>query len=353
MKMGSAARITKTLLFGLSLFLLGGCGYKNAPVPPETVVPQPINDLLYKTDDTSVQLSWSYPVKTIRGAALDDISAFELYRAEIPLEEYCSTCPIPFNTAIELNGGPTYDGKERRKAHYQSSQLQPGYKYFFKVRSRTSWWASSADSNTVTFVWFPPAAAPQGVIATPGDSQVILKWQPVMTLKDGSPIKTSVKYQVLRSLDGNVFGPVGEPVAATEYVDHQVNNGTKYFYTIQSKMVLENELVSGATSKQVTVVPVDLTPPAAPTGVTVVRTDVGTKIFWDKNPASDIGGYKVYRRPAGRNSFKLLGQVEPVYTLFVDKKAEGSVLYYYAVTAIDQANPPNESKKSKEVTAKY
>ncbi len=353
MKQGRAARKTSVFLLGLSLLLVGGCGYKNTPVPPETVVPQPINDLLYRTDDNSVQLSWSYPVKTIRGTALEDISAFELYRAEIPLKDYCSTCPIPFNTAIEINGGPTYDGQVRRKAHYESSQLRPGDKYFFKVRSRTSWWASSADSNTVTFVWFPPAAAPEGVTATPGDSQVSLRWQPVTTLKNGTPIENSVKYQVLRSLDGKVFGLLGEPVAVTQYIDHQVSNGTKYFYTIQSKMVLDNELVSGTTSKQVSAVPADLTPPAVPTGVTVVRTEVGTKIFWDKNPASDIGGYRIYRRPASSDSFELLGQVEPVYTLFIDKKAEAGVNYYYAVTAIDQAKPPNESKKSKEATARY
>ncbi len=51
--------------------------------------------------------------------------------------------------------------------------------------------------------------------------------------------------------------------------------------------------------------PMDLTPPLPPTGVTVVRTDVGIKIFWDKSDADDIGGYRVYRRAANKDSYEL------------------------------------------------
>jgi hypothetical protein len=353
MKNGYAGRLTWIVFLGLFFLLAGGCGYKNNPVPPQSVVPEPISDLLYKTDEKGVQLSWSYPVKTIRGSVLDDISAFDLYLAEIPLEDYCSTCPIPFGAPLAIAGGPPYDGEVRRKAGYETSLLRPGYKYFFKVRSRTSWWADSADSNIVTFVWFQPAAAPEGVMATPGDSLVSLKWQPVTLFKDGSAIDMAMKYQVLRSVDGKTFEKLGEPVAATEYVDRQVSNGLKYFYTIQSMMVLKDELVSGGVSKQVTAIPIDLTPPVAPTGVTVVRTGVGTKVFWEKSDATDIGGYRIYRRAMDRDSFELLGKVEPEYTLFVDSKAEENVRYYYAVTAIDRAIPPNESKKSREATTRY
>jgi fibronectin type 3 domain-containing protein len=292
-------------------------------------------------------------VKTIRGSVLDNISSFELYRAEIPIEDFCGTCPIPFGEPMELAGGSPFDGKMRRKASYASSLLRAGYKYFFKVRSRTSWWADSADSNIITFVWFQPTAAPEGVTVTPGDRQVTLKWQPVTSFTDGSAVEMAMQYQVLRSLDGNNFERLGEPVATTDYVDRQVINGQKYFYTIQSMMVLKDDLVSGGISKDVGVTPLDLTPPLAPAGVTVVRTGVGIKIFWDKSAAADIGGYRVYRRAAAKDSYELLGEVASEYTLFVDSKADDSVRYYYAITAFDQATPPNESNKSKEGTVRY
>lgn len=85
----------------------------------------------------------------------------------------------------------------------------------------------------------------------------------------------------------------------------------------------------------------------------MVQTGVGTKVFWDKSDATDIGGYKIYRRAMDRDSFELLGKVAPEYTLFVDSKAEENVRFYYVVTAIDLAIPPNESKKSREATTRY
>jgi len=346
------ARITGVFLLGALLCLMSGCGYKNAPVPPQVVVPAAISDLTYKTDADGVQLSWSYPTQTIGGKALEDISSFELYRAEVLLEDFCATCPIPFGEPMTLDGGATFDGKERRKAHFATSFLRPGCKYFFKVRSRTSWWADSADSNIVTFVWFQPAASPEGVTAIPGDQMVTIKWQPVTTLADGSPAGHPIKYQVLRSVGGKDFVKLGGPVAVTEYVDRQVTNGLRYFYTIQSMMVLGDELVSGGI-RYVGATPIDLTPPLPPTGVNVVRTGVGIKVFWDKSRADDIDGYRVYRRAADKKVYELLGEVESEYAIYVDAKAQDNVRYYYAISAFDLATPPNESKKSREATTRY
>lgn len=341
------------LILGLLLLVMSGCGYKNAPIPPESIVPLAINDLNYQTDEKGVRLSWSYPVTMLNGKKLDDISSFKLYRAEIPLDEYCRNCPVPFGKPITLAGGAPVDGKVRRKADFQDLLLRPGYKYFYKVRSSTSWWADSADSNIVSFAWFTPASAPEGVLATPRDRQVTLSWQPVDSLIDGTKSAASIKYQLQRSIDGKIFEAVGEPTAATEYVDREVTNGVQYFYTIRSMMVLKDELVNGGVSSPVKVTPMDLTPPKTVTGVTVVQTAVGTKIFWERNKEDDLGGYTIYRRTAGEKNFTLLGTVDAAYTLFVDNEADKRIRYFYAVTARDTASPPNESNKSKEAAARY
>ncbi len=353
MKKNYVVRVTTTILVTLSLLLSAGCGYKNSPVPPEAVVPQSIGDLTHSVDEKGVKLTWSYPMETIKGELIDDISSFELYRAEIPLEDYCGGCPIPFGEAQELSGGVVYDGKLRRKASYESSLLRSGHKYFFKVRSRTGWLASSADSNIITFVWFKPVAAPEGLTAIVGDRQVTLKWQPATKLLDGSPLDKDVKYQVFRSVGGKEFEKMGELQAGTEYVDKQVRNGQKYFYTVQSMMMYLEELVNGAVSKDVAAMPVDLTPPLPPAGVTAVRANSGIKVFWDNSGEADIGGYHIYRRAADKDEYTLLGKVEPEYTLFVDANAGEDVRYYYAITAIDQSTPPNESDKSREATVRY
>jgi len=352
-RMPRKAAVRFLSVLAASLLLLCGCGHKNPPIPPDNVVPRPIADLRYQSDHEGVQLSWSYPLKTIKGSTLNDISSFELYRAEVAVDDYCSSCPIPFELPIELDGGPPVDGKNRRTATFSTTLLRPGYKYFFKVRSRTSWWADSADSNVINFVWYPPAAAPEGLTAKAGDRQVALSWQPVSLLANGSAIETGVKYQVLRRVGGKDFEQLGAPVPATEYVDTRLRNGSKYIYAVRSMMELKGELVGGDTSREVEATPIDLRPPEVPTGVTVVRTDVGVKVFWDRNNSTEIGGYRVYRRALNRPDFQMIGEVNPEYTLFVDTKAASGVRYAYAVTAIDRAEPPNESDKSKEATARY
>lgn len=349
----SVVRAAGTLLLGASFLFAGGCGYKDLPVAPSSVVPEPISDLLYNVNDKGLQLTWSYPVKTIQGTPISEVSSFDLYRAEVPLADFCGGCPIPFGKAIEVDGGVSYDGTLRRKMTYETNALQSGYKYFYKVKSRTSWLAASDDSNVITFVWFQPVKAPASLAATAGDRKVVLKWQPATELTDGSKLERPVKYQVMRSAGGKDFGKVGEPIDATSFTDTQVLNGQKYFYTVQSLMVLDGELVDGAVTKEIAVSPRDMTPPVAPTGVTAVATAVGTKIFWDNADDGDVAGYRVYRRAANKDVYEFLAKVSPEYTLYVDKNVTGDVRYYYAVTAFDRSTPANESRKSREATVRY
>ncbi|MCI5145287.1 MAG: hypothetical protein D3923_07085, partial [Candidatus Electrothrix sp. AR3] len=105
----------------LSLILLtglAGCGYKTLPMAPQAVVPLPITDLRYELSEKGVALYWSYPRDTVTGDDLDEIDSFTLYRAEVPEEDYCDTCPIPFGPPINLPGGslPDKGGKTGRYA---------------------------------------------------------------------------------------------------------------------------------------------------------------------------------------------------------------------------------------------
>ncbi len=331
------------------LVILAGCGFKTLPVAPQAVVPVAITDLRYELSEKGVTLYWSYPIETITGDDIPMIDSFILYRAVVPTESYCETCPIPFGKPIVLPGG-VLPGQGRKTATYDATLLRPGNLYFFKVRSKTGWLAESADSNLVSFIWQIPAAAPTGLTAEVKDSVVKLRWQPVTTHIDGTQVTEPVRYQVSRSVGGSSFTNIGEPVADTDTVDSQVANGRKYFYRVQAITVYDKGTVGGGFSESVAATPLDQTPPAPPTGVKAVRTGAGIKIFWDQVQETDLKGYRVYRRVSGEDNPVPAGEVEAPYTLFEDRRSHADgVRLFYSVSSIDQSEPPNESVKSPEV----
>ncbi len=352
MKGMKGARLAGLVILVTTMLLAGGCGYKNPPVPPESVVPKPISDLRYTVDSKGVELTWSYPVETIRGTTVKQVDSFELYRAVVPMEDYCGNCPIPFGEPFGLPGGESYE-ENRRKSVYQESLLRSGHKYFYKVRSRTSWWASSGDSNIVSFIYHTPAKAPEGLNVTAEGTTLALSWKPVTTFLDGSKIDLPVRYRVLRSRGGEAFKALGRVLKGTEYVDSDVAKGHKYFYKVQSMLLIEGDLAKGGMSKVVDIVPQDVTPPSAVTGVTAVRTGTGIKVIWDRSRDADVAGYRVYRRIENQKAAILLGEAEAAYTIFVDDNVPENIRVYYSVTAVDQAEPANESLRSEEATVRH
>ena len=350
--MFTKTHVAGAILLTGAVFLAGGCGYKTAPVPPDSIVPQAVEDLRYAMSEKGVTLTWTFPKETIKGTDLTDIATFDLYRAVVPLQDYCPTCPIPFSEAIQVEGG-VVDPEKDRQATYKTVLLRPGHKYFFKVNARTSWWAASSDSNIISFVWHIPAKGPQGMTAKAADSSAMISWQPVTKLMDGQDVAYPILYQVQRSKDNTSFNTVGEAKAVTEFNDSALDNGVTYYYKVQSILMVDGYPVNGGFSDVISVTAIDQTPPAPPSGVTVVQTGTGIKIFWDKSREADVKGYRVYRRSAAEKIPKQIGDVSGIYTIFEDSNVSADGSYYYSVTAYDQAEVPNESDKSQEAGIRH
>lgn len=352
MKIKSGVGVAGFFLVGS--LTLGGCGYKSAPVPPDSVVPAAVNDLRYAIDESGLTLNWTFPTKNVSGDDVNDIQSFELYRAVVPMADYCGTCPIPFSEPIIIDGGLTSDPEKGvREATYKSSMLRSDHKYFFKVRSRTSWWADSADSNIVSFVWHVPAAAPAELMAEAHDSLISLAWMPVTTMVDGNELgDLTVKYQVMRSENGKDFAPVGGLIDETAYKDTLVLNGKSYSYKVQSIMVVDDSNVEGRISDIVTASPVDMTPPIVVSGVNAIAVGNTIRILWDSSSDNDVAAYRIYRRLAAESTPKKIGEVAAIYSSFIDNNVPAGQRVYYSVTAVDGSTNANESIRSREATVR-
>jgi hypothetical protein len=342
----------KTMMQAVSLFccwtaalLAGGCGYKTMPVAPQASTPRPVTDLTCQLTGTGAVLRWTYPKETVTGEDLQQIDSFQLYRAELPESDYCETCPIPFGKPISLPGGILPD-KGRRQGSWETDSLRPGRMYFFMLRSKSGWLADSGDSNIVSFTWAAPPAAPGGLTAEAGDGQISLRWQPVTTRFDGSPLRSPVKYQLARSADGGSFANIGGQLVTPYYTDKEVRNGRKYAYRVQALA----GAAGGGYSLTVEAGAVDRTPPEPPRNVKAVRTASSVKVYWDRSEEKDVAGHHVYRR-LGEGGPELLGKVMEPYNLFEDKNppAKGGKAWY-SVSSFDLSSPPNESQRSDEAS---
>ncbi|MEN8188847.1 MAG: hypothetical protein ABFS19_03295 [Thermodesulfobacteriota bacterium] len=336
----------------VSLVAVGGCGYKTRPMAPEQIVPEAVDDLSYRFTGKGVTLTWSFPVKTIRGTDLTEIASFDLFRAEIANEDYCPTCPIPFAEPIRVDGG-SVEQEGLRKAVFEANLIKPGHRYFYKVKARNSWWAASSDSNIISFVWQVPVRGSERVTVDAGDQVIRLRWQPVSRLVNGEKSQLPIRYNVLRSGDGSSYEVIAQDLTATAYDDRGVENGKPYSYKVQSVQVVEDDRVDGEMSKVVTITAIDKTPPAPPTGVTVVATAAGNKIFWDKSKEKDLHGYRIYRRDKIGGKAKQIGDIKAVYTIFEDVNVPKKRGIAYYVTAYDRMKPANESVPSKEALLRH
>lgn len=136
-------------LIGLS-FLWAGCGKKGPPQPPELPSPPAVKDLSYAIHNQNVELGW-----TIQSA--DDRSASSPVRCKVfrsklsTAESNCEKCPIQFS---EIGNIPIQKKRSEKSEPTRMrfiENLEPGYRYFYKVIVYDEDGRGSKDSNIITF----------------------------------------------------------------------------------------------------------------------------------------------------------------------------------------------------------
>ncbi|NQT84096.1 hypothetical protein HQ563_13805, partial [bacterium] len=188
-----------------------------------------------------------------------------------------------------------------------------------------------------------PPAPPEGLTATAGDTIVDLDW-------DDNTEPDRDGYYVYRSESesGTYSLITTQAVSPSFYQDTGLANGVTYYYKVSAVDFSGNP--SALSEPPASATPVDL-PPSAPTGLVATPGNGKVTLDWDDNPESDLDGYNVYRRTAsGSYDFEA-----PLTTVAdsadVDNSVANGTTYYYVVTAVDEAEPPNESEISNEASA--
>jgi hypothetical protein len=338
-----SCRSLTAVIILLALTLLPGCGRKTVLVPPQKLVPVTISDLRYFLDESGVSLKWTYPAKMENGDELHAIESFEVLRAGFPEEEYCQGCPIQFAEPVSVDGGALPATGESRTATYIEADLQDGYRYLYKVRSRAGWWYPSSDSNIISFTWRTPPEIPRGLRLEAWDRTLALSWEPVKENIAGAPLGQVPMYQVYRKSGEAQFIALGEPVQGLKFIDTGLNNDMLYYYRVRTLATFADTLQTGGASQEISGVPLDLAPPAQPRHLVAIETPVGIKLAWQAVSGDDLAGYRIYRREEKSAEPELIAEVGSDQNQYVDQTMNAGGKWFYSVTSFDKAQPPNES----------
>jgi hypothetical protein len=96
--------------------------------------------------------------------------------------------------------------------------------------------------------------------------------------------------------------------------------------------------------------PIDIFPPAPPSGLAAVPSEGGISLIWEPNAALDLGGYLVLRREPGGATLRQLTPAPIADTRYRDTDVQPGRQYIYSVVAVDAQLPlPNTSLESERV----
>ncbi len=334
------------------LAMLPACGRKGALIIPGTVLPQPVANLKAEPHGDKIILSWTMPSKNTKGDPLTDLAGFDVLRAMDEESGDGCKCKLEKVAFIDLEYPKEAEISGKRIVWADKGGVLFGRKYLYKVIGVNKDDFRGQESNQAEARLLLPPGKPEGLTAKAGNRSVLLGWTAVKKLEDGSPLEDLAGYNVYR------FAKKGEkpvsvntaPVTGERFEDTGLVNNTSYYYSVSALRGKETPFAEGLPSETVEATPSDKEPPVPPTGLQAVPGDKAVLLSWDIIPDSDIKGYILYKRADGEKEFRPLSKEPSLNITFTDTEVLPGKTYYYAVTAVDNADPPNESAKSVEVS---
>ena len=238
----------KKILFILTILIIivGGCGVKAPPIPPDVLVPTTISDLEGRVHEGKVYLSWSLPRENIDGSKPPDLVTFRVLRREE--RGGCLECPGEFmvRTSLDLRAPKGYQ-LEENTATWIDEDLREGTIYIYRVIGINHWGYPSTPSNEVIIRWGTPPPPPLALKGEERYGSVLLIWEPTAGTN---------AYNIYRRQEGILYplDPVNKtPVQENQYTDTDIQKEKTYFYVVRGVRFVGETPVEGQSSAEIEV----------------------------------------------------------------------------------------------------
>lgn len=195
------------------------------------------------------------------------------------------------------------------------------------------------------------AVAPPSAVAAqmPTANSVAIDWKPPVLEAGAKPLA----FNIYRS--NATDAPLNpQPVAEAKFDVSGVEYGKEQCFVVRTVQKIDVLTIESAPSPPACLTPLDKFPPAAPADLRAVAEDGSVSLVWDPNTEPDLDGYLILRGEVpGGTLTPLTTQVVKDAT-YRDTTVKPGVRYMYAVVAVDNASPRNQSAASarEEVTAR-
>lgn len=335
----------------LALLLSPACGKKGPPRPPEPRGPEAPAAVGVRQTGPVAEICFGVP--NARG----DRPAQKLARAEIlrlafPPGGVVTRDPQTFRLRGEevaaLEGDGLRPGERVCVEDPGLAALEGGaagwtLRYAVRIRDRRGRPSPLVAATDLAAVLPPPA--PRDLRGEATADGVLLRW----AAPEG---EASRSYRVYRAPRGESIPerPLDErAVDRTEWLDEGAVQGTTYRYIVRTASGEGPPFRESDSSAEIVVLAADRFPPAAPEGLVAVQEGGAVRLFWDPSEERDLAGYRLYRR-AGEGEWSPVADGLLAVPLHLDRGVAVGERWSYRVTAVDRAEPPNESLPSETVT---
>jgi len=305
-----------------------------------------------------VTLAWTAPEETTDGALVSKPGKMIMRRTT-------SDNPNP-SVVGELPLVPVHKSQQARAQTFKDSLtdvLRNSSANFatYTVEALSGSGKSAGPSNP-TDVPLAPVEQPPGDLQVKVVPQgVSISWTQTWPLQNKTGLGVEYVYRIMRRQADSRQQPIvvkqlNAGNAAAMVIDTAIEWEKQYQYWVTPVTLWQNGdrqkgEVEGDDSQPVTITTHDVFPPAVPTGLQAVYSQVGQNSFidltWIPNQDSDLAGYNVYRRTEGTPPTKI--NTDLVKTpAFRDSTIQPGTRYFYSVSGVDLRG--NESAKSQEAS---
>lgn len=351
------ARPFGTLLLGMAILAGTACGRKGPLELPPGREPMAVEKPAAFQRGDKIVLEWTNPDRAVSGRPLD-VAAVEIRALE---EAFETAPPSPQAGDVEKRAEPALrikrDEFPRHRTAPGMDDLKMRYEHAFDGRRagsvRYSFLIRVFDGSGRASEFGPPVTIETRVCPMPpkiGDARVFedfieIAWAPPEGNIDGSTPAAVGAYAVYRSeKGGRQQKRTPTAFAGERFEDREFRFGASYAYTVRALAADDGAGVESDDSDTVHVVPIDVFPPAPPTGLVAVAGPDMVSLSWEPGPERDLDGYRVWRKEPAAADFSPLADGLVRETTFTDRSVRRGATYVYAVSACDLAG--NESPKS-------